>query len=82
MYWQNGGVHTVPITLIALHHGEFALPRVAVSAHPVVISEGSTMSSTTIPSLETHQEHGAERVLVLPRGGRSTFVVNMGACVS
>lgn len=37
-----------------------------------------TMGSMAIPSIETYQVHGAEKVLVLPRGGRSTFVVGMG----
>ena len=31
-----------------------------------------------VPSCEMYQVHGAEKVLVLPRGGRMTFVVNMG----
>ena len=37
------------------------------------------MGARTIPSTETYQVHGAEKVLVLPRGGRSTFVVGMGS---
>jgi hypothetical protein len=36
------------------------------------------MDLLTAPSTETYQIHGAEKVLVLPRGGRSTFVVGMG----
>lgn len=36
------------------------------------------MGSLALPNIETHQVHGAEKVLVLPRGGRSTFVVEMG----
>ncbi|KAG5647176.1 hypothetical protein DXG03_001133 [Asterophora parasitica] len=73
----DGATHTVPITLIALHHGELALPKVKLTALPV--SGEMTMGSMAIPSIETYQVHGAEKVLVLPRGGRSTFVVGMGS---
>ncbi|THU92186.1 hypothetical protein K435DRAFT_829706 [Dendrothele bispora CBS 962.96] len=68
---------TVPITLVALHHGEFTLPRVVVSALP--LQNELTMGSMSIPSTETYQVHGAEKVLILPRGGRSTFVLGMGS---
>ncbi|KAG6876520.1 hypothetical protein C0993_002535 [Termitomyces sp. T159_Od127] len=74
---QDGDTKAVPITLVALHHGELALPKVSVTALP--ISGESTMGSMAIPSTETFQTHGAETVLVLPRGGRSTFVINMGS---
>jgi len=70
----DGGTYTVPITMVALHHGELALPKVAVTALPL---EGEMMGSKA-PSTETYQAHGAEKVLVLPRGGRSTFVLGMG----
>ncbi|KAK7467047.1 hypothetical protein VKT23_004109 [Stygiomarasmius scandens] len=68
---------TVPITLVALHHGEFTLPRVVVSALP--LPNELTMGSMSVPSTETYQVHGAEKVLILPRGGRSTFVLGMGS---
>jgi len=73
---QDGETHTAPITLIALHHGEFALPKITLTALPM--AGAVTMGSMAIPSIETYQVHGAEKVLVLPRGGRSTFVVGMG----
>ncbi|TFK43010.1 trafficking protein particle complex subunit 10 [Crucibulum laeve] len=73
----DDGTHTVPITLIALHHGEFSLPKVTVTALPM--PGEVTMGSMAVPSTETYQVHGAEKVLVLPRGGRSTFVVGMGS---
>lgn len=76
-YFQDGVTHSVPITLIALHHGELALPKVAVTALPM--AGELMMGSMAIPSTETYQIHGAEKVLVLPRGGRSTFVVGMGS---
>ncbi|KAG6861666.1 hypothetical protein C0995_013672 [Termitomyces sp. Mi166 len=73
----NGETKVVPITLIALHHGELALPKVSVTALPM---DGElTMGSMAVPSIETFQIHGAETALVLPRGGRSTFVLNMGS---
>ncbi|KAH9063497.1 trafficking protein particle complex subunit 10 [Lactarius vividus] len=72
---KDGSVFTVPITLIALHHGELSLPKVVVASLPLV-GETSTMGS--LPNTETHQVHGAEKVLILPRGGRSTFIVGMG----
>lgn len=63
--------------MIALHHGEFLLPKVSITALP--IPGMVTMGSLAVPSIETYQEHGAEKVLILPRGGRSTFVVRMGS---
>ena len=64
--------------MIALHHGELYLPKVSITT----LSEADgivTMGSLAVPSIETYQEHGAEKVLILPRGGRSTFVVGMGS---
>ena len=73
---QDGGTHIVVITLVALHHGELPLPRASVT--PLSISGQVTMGSVVLPGCETYQEHGARKVLVLPRGGRSTYVVEMG----
>ena len=64
--------------MIALHHGEFYLPKVSITALSETDGE-VTMGSLAVPSIETYQEHGAEKVLILPRGGRSTFVVGMGS---
>ena len=66
----------MPITLVALHHGELPLPRASVAPLPVIGEV--TMGSVLLPGCETYQEHGAHKVLVLPRGGRSTYVVGMG----
>lgn len=74
---QDDATYSVPITLIALHHGELVLPKVAVTALP--LAGEVTMGSMAIPSTETYQVHGAEKILVLPRGGRSTFVLGMGS---
>lgn len=71
----DGGSFTVPLTLIALHHGEITLPKVDV--RPLPISTQASMGST-VPSADTCQVHEAEKVLILPRGGRSTYVVGMG----
>lgn len=73
---KNGETYTIPITLIALHHGELPLPKVAVT--PLPLAGEYAMGSLALPSAETYQMHGAEKVLVLPRGGRSTFVLDMG----
>lgn len=73
---QDGETFTTPVTLIALHHGELTLPKVSVIALP--LPGEHRMRQSVVPGCETHQVHGAEKVLVLPRGGRSTFVVNMG----
>ncbi|KAF9452305.1 hypothetical protein P691DRAFT_805187 [Macrolepiota fuliginosa MF-IS2] len=74
---KDNGSFTTQITLLALHHGELALPKIHVLALPVT---GETaMSSMAVPSTEVFQVHGAERILILPRGGRSTFVVGMGS---
>jgi len=73
----DDGTFTVPLTLVALHHGEFTLPKVMVNALPLV--DMVTMGSMAIPNTETSQVHGAEKVLISPRGGRSTFVVKLGS---
>ncbi|KAJ7751971.1 trafficking protein particle complex subunit 10 [Mycena metata] len=74
---KDDTTYSVPITLIALHHGELVLPKVMVTALP--LAGEVTMGSMAIPSTETYQVHGAEKILVLPRGGRSTFVLGMGS---
>ncbi|KAJ7452540.1 hypothetical protein B0H11DRAFT_2245998 [Mycena galericulata] len=74
---MDEATYSVPITLIALHHGELTLPKISVTALP--LAGEVTMGSMAIPSTETYQVHGAEKVLVLPRGGRSTFVLGMGS---
>ncbi|KAG1754504.1 trafficking protein particle complex subunit 10 [Suillus lakei] len=71
----DGGSFAVPLTLIALHHGEITLPKVDV--RPLPISTQASMGST-VPSADTCQVHGAEKILILPRGGRSTYIVGMG----
>lgn len=63
------------MTLIALHHGELSLPKIYVRP---ILHAGDGMSGDVLPNTDTHQAHGAETVLVLPRGGRNTFVVGMG----
>lgn len=73
---QDQQTFTTSITLIALHHGQLHLPKVAVTALPIPGEQ--RMKAPVLPSCETYQIHGAQTVLVLPRGGRSTFVVSMG----
>ncbi|KAF8578950.1 hypothetical protein K439DRAFT_1360730 [Ramaria rubella] len=72
----DGSVYSVPLTLIPLRHGELSLPQVIIQPLPLTSGE-MTMGSMALPSAEVYQVHGAERVLVLPRGGRTTFVVDM-----
>lgn len=78
-FTKDGHKFEVPITLIALHHGELVLPQIAVQALP--LPEMGRMRSVVVPSCETYQLHGAEKILVLPRGGRTTFVISMGDSV-
>ncbi|EMD38446.1 hypothetical protein CERSUDRAFT_153326 [Gelatoporia subvermispora B] len=73
---EDGGSFAIAITLIAVHHGEFALPQVGVT--PLPVAGEYRMGSAAVPACRTHQVHGAEKVLVLPRGGRNTYVVSMG----
>ncbi|KAG6845701.1 hypothetical protein H0H87_004962 [Tephrocybe sp. NHM501043] len=73
----DGETNVVPITLIALHHGELALPKVSITALPMP-GELTMGGSMAVPSIETSQIHGAETVLVLPRGGR-TKIPSAGA---
>ncbi|KAF5391403.1 hypothetical protein D9757_001971 [Collybiopsis confluens] len=73
----DDGTFSVPLTLIALHHGEFSLPKVYVHALP--LADEITMGSMAIPNTESYQVHGAQKVLISPRGGRSTFVLGMGS---
>ncbi|KAI0341805.1 hypothetical protein BDW22DRAFT_1377071 [Trametopsis cervina] len=72
---KDGTTFETSITLIALHHGELTLPKITVEARP--IASQSRMGSV-VPSCRTHQLHGAEKALILPRGGRTTFIVDMG----
>ncbi|KAI0093548.1 trafficking protein particle complex subunit 10 [Irpex rosettiformis] len=72
---KDGNTFETHITLIALHHGELALPKVAVEA--LAVATDSRMGSA-VPSCRTHQLHGGEKALILPRGGRTTFIVDMG----
>ncbi|TFK27359.1 hypothetical protein FA15DRAFT_666419 [Coprinopsis marcescibilis] len=74
---EKDGQISIPLTLMALHHGEFGLPKVHVQAR--LSGRDVTMNSRAPPSVETYQQHRAVKVLVLPRGGRSTFVISMGA---
>lgn len=62
---------------MALHHGEFPLPKIKVEAQ--VSTRELTMGGQAPASVETYQSHSAVKVLVLPRGGRSTYVVAMGS---
>jgi hypothetical protein len=77
---QDGQTYTMRLTLIPLHHGELPLPKVMIT--PLPLEGEMTMGSLSLPSCETHQVHGAEVILVLPRGGRNTFVVDMGEGLS
>ncbi|CCL99343.1 uncharacterized protein FIBRA_01361 [Fibroporia radiculosa] len=72
---KDGSTFSARVTLIALHHGELSLPKIGVAALPL---SGEARMGLSMPSSETFQMHGAEKVLVLPRGGRSTFVIDMG----
>ena len=74
---QDDETFSVPLTLIALHHGELTLPKIDVRPLPLA-GDGMTTSVCVLPNTDTHQVSGAETILVLPRGGRSTFVVGMG----
>ncbi|KZV72948.1 hypothetical protein PENSPDRAFT_628128 [Peniophora sp. CONT] len=67
---QDGGAFEATLTLVPLRAGALPLPRVRVA--PL---EGDAQGK---PSCETYQAHGAEVVQVLPRGGRSTFLLDMG----
>jgi len=55
---------SVPLTLIALHHGELTLPKIDVKPLPLA---GNGMSTSIFPNTDTHQAHGAETILVPPR---------------
>ncbi|KAG8757193.1 hypothetical protein FRC14_002285 [Serendipita sp. 396] len=72
----DNSTHSVELTLVPLHHGELVLPTVAIS--PLSTEKGTDNQSHGPPSIETYHVHAAQRILVLPRGGRTTFVVGMG----
>ncbi|EIW85047.1 hypothetical protein CONPUDRAFT_47585 [Coniophora puteana RWD-64-598 SS2] len=69
----NGQLLSMPLTLIALRHGELTMPNVIVHALP-----STTTLGTVVPSVDVCQVHGANKLLILPRGGRNTFMVGMG----
>ncbi|KIM22610.1 hypothetical protein M408DRAFT_322755 [Serendipita vermifera MAFF 305830] len=76
------GTHSVELTLVPLHHGELAMPTLSISplsrATTASYDGGMHNASVALPSTETYHVRAAHRVMVLPRGGRSTFVVGMG----
>ncbi|KAG8906639.1 hypothetical protein FRB99_006427 [Tulasnella sp. 403] len=59
------------LTLVPVRHGSLLLPKVTVS--PVL--ESKIGDRDLHPTCETHQLHAAERVNILPRSARSTYVV-------
>ncbi|KDQ16168.1 hypothetical protein BOTBODRAFT_65084 [Botryobasidium botryosum FD-172 SS1] len=73
--------HTVRLTLVPLRHGALALPTVSVSPVPdanvVIEGAGGGGGYIELPSCETHQVHAAERIEILPRSARATYVVNL-----
>jgi hypothetical protein len=72
---QNETTFSVTFTLMALRHGELALPQVRLSALSTPASDG--LKHQLVPTLECHQEHGAERVTIYPRASRTTFMFEM-----
>ncbi|KAG9035765.1 hypothetical protein FRB95_010533 [Tulasnella sp. JGI-2019a] len=61
------------ITLVPLRYGSLSLPKVSVVP---VMDPGNEYPEDT-PSCETHQMHAAERVSVLPRSARATYIVDL-----
>lgn len=76
MIKQNGTTHTVAITLMALRHGEIPMPKVNV----MLLSSGEESSRRSSPplTLECYQVRGAEKLMILPRVGKTSFVLNVG----
>ena len=73
------GSHSVELTLVPLHHGELALPTMSISPLSMAAAgPGMQGASMALPSTETYHVRAAQRLMILPRGGRSTFVVGMG----
>ena len=72
-FFKDNTTFKVTITLMAVRHGEIPLPSVQVSAYPL-----ESTHTAAPPTLETYQAHAAERLLVLPRGGRTTYFLNVG----
>ncbi|KAF8602104.1 hypothetical protein BDV93DRAFT_557875 [Ceratobasidium sp. AG-I] len=67
---QDGTEHTVSLTLLPLRHGSLPLP--IINVEPIDSTEGGRRLSC-----ETWQADGAQKVTVLPRNARSTYVVAM-----
>ena len=61
------------LTLIALHHGELALPSVSVEP------QAYTCCDVNMPALvsETHLKYGARRMYISPRMAGTTFTLLM-----
>ncbi|KLO12624.1 hypothetical protein SCHPADRAFT_998021 [Schizopora paradoxa] len=73
---KDGTTHSVAITLMALRHGEIPMPKVNV----MLLSSGEEPSqrSSTPLTLECYQVRGAEKLTILPRVGKTSFVLNVG----
>jgi len=72
---KDNDTTVIPFSMIALHHGDLQLPR--IHAFPILSDDGQS-SAHSAPTCEVHQVHGAERVLISPSGGRTTFMLNIG----
>lgn len=70
--FKDNSTYETKITLVPLRDGALLLPKIAVTP----ITDDLEGHDEAGPSCETHQIHAAERVNVLPRSARSTYVVN------
>lgn len=69
---KDNSTYETRITLVPLRDGALLLPKIVVT--PVV---DDLDGGDGEPSCETHQIHAAERINVLPRSARSTYIVTV-----
>ncbi|KAG8969021.1 hypothetical protein FRC03_004988 [Tulasnella sp. 419] len=82
---KDDSTYETHLTLVPLRHGQLLLPKVVVTPvakEPQIDdseSTAGTIQRLDLPTCETHQAHFAQRVLVLPRSARSTYIVPVEA---
>ncbi|KAG8936696.1 hypothetical protein FRC00_008129, partial [Tulasnella sp. 408] len=71
--FKDYSAYETRITLVPLRDGALLLPKIVV----VPVPDDFEDSDGVEPSCETHQIHAAERINVLPRSARSTYIVTV-----
>lgn len=70
---KDNSTYETRVTLVPLRDGALLLPKIVVTP----VTDDFEDDDGVEPSCETHQIHAAERINVLPRSARSTYIVTV-----